>query len=782
MRRIPAPPAPPSQHEQSNAAGTEIAALAERVATARGKLPLQYDSALVDVLSEDEIAAERELAEWIRTQRRGQRRRALREELKAEQRDRRTASSIRRVEEADARWHRQALAARRRVSSQDARLAQLYRRAEWSSRALIGVVVLGMVWAGVNVQHNLVPSGDMSDPLYWLSYGIEAMISIPIITIMVVATTAARWGRELPRGKVAFFEMALLGTTIGLNAGPHLAAGHWAKAAEFSIAPIMVGVVIWLHAWVAARYAQLIDGVIRTEPADPIPLHELDTPVDAPRPRDKSNGNHLNGHGTSNGHLPVGHCDNGVSTNELGNNGRQVYSPRNGDGPHRAARDETMGRTTFSTGSTGANGHGTNGDALVGDTGWSEGPIVPNSLGINRTDRLGHITEGFDKGETAEHISGDEPLRHTTDLDRHAHNTNGRGTNGHRGSTDQTHTKNGRDPKPYGTSNGHAQADSASLIVPNSLGGNRFSHNGHDTGRLTNGAATEPITSDEPLSHTTGSDSHARNTNGHTRVGENGSGTSVNGFGHDGRTGTGRGERTNGFAHNGRELPSDRTANGEATRDGHGADDLGHEGRSRSGGGAADGDVTDGRQNGNSVALRDDQGLFDSHSTSEHTDNRLGDDIHRGDERAGRGRGNRRTADTGGGSAGDTSRSDASEKPSSRSEPVVEQLTLDADPGPEPRHPRITLDAIAAAREAVGGVEEPPVDPDEEDGVWAVARAIVERRIAKAPVGQVAEILTLADQSWTPIGIGSELGLSSAAVTRILEAARKLRHPYVLAT
>lgn len=249
-----------SMEDAVSSPNTEITALAQQVATARGKLPLQHDTALYDALSDAEIRAERELAEWIRAQRRKQRRHAVADELAAEQRDRRTGALIRRADEADARWHRKALAARRRVSSADARLAQLYKRAEWSSRALIGVVILGMVWAGVNVQHNLVPSGDMSDPLYWLSFGIEAMISIPIITIMVAATTAARWGRELERGKVLLFELALLGTTVALNAGPHLASGSYGRAAEYAIAPVMVGVVIWLHAWVSARYALLIEG------------------------------------------------------------------------------------------------------------------------------------------------------------------------------------------------------------------------------------------------------------------------------------------------------------------------------------------------------------------------------------------------------------------------------------------------------------------------------------------------------------------------------------------
>ncbi|MFQ6398373.1 hypothetical protein ACLMAJ_33650 [Nocardia sp. KC 131] len=266
--------------DNSEFASSEIAVLAQQVAAARGKLPLQHDAALLAVLSDAEIAAERELAEWVRTQRRGQRRRAVEDELAAEERDRRTAAAIRKADDADARWHRRALAARRRVSNQDARLAQLYRRAEWSSRALIAIVVLGMVWAGVNVQHNLVPSGDMSDPLYWLSYGIEAMISIPIITIMVAATTAARWGRELARGKVIFFEAALLGTTIALNAGPHMASGALGRAAEYAIAPVMVGVVIWLHAWVSGRYALLIDSAPVVESNDlpnVAPSHRVDT-------------------------------------------------------------------------------------------------------------------------------------------------------------------------------------------------------------------------------------------------------------------------------------------------------------------------------------------------------------------------------------------------------------------------------------------------------------------------------------------------------------------------
>lgn len=234
--------------------------LAARVADSRARLPLQVDSALFDALSDEEIAAERALSETIRARRRKIREHQSTAELARAQADEREAASLAKEASKNARWHRRAVASRDRLASEEAKLTQLYRRAEWSARALVGVVILGMVWSGVNVQRNMVPSGDKSDPLYWLSYGVEAMISIPIIVIMLVATTAARWGRHIPRGGVVAAEIGLLSLTVGLNAGPHIASGTWGKAGEFAIAPVMVGVVIWLHSWVSGAYAKLITG------------------------------------------------------------------------------------------------------------------------------------------------------------------------------------------------------------------------------------------------------------------------------------------------------------------------------------------------------------------------------------------------------------------------------------------------------------------------------------------------------------------------------------------
>lgn len=279
-----------SAREQIAFAGSGVDVLRQRVEVARGRLPLQDDPALYAAMSEREILAERSLAEWIREQRRQQRRRAVEAELAKEERDSKAAARIRRETDRDGRWHRQALAARRRAASPDARLAQLYRRSEWSSRALIAVVALGMCWAGVNVQHNLVPDGAMTNPLFWLSFGVEAMISVPIIVMMLHATTASSWGESVDRGKVIWIELGLLATTVGLNAGPRLANADYGRAAEYAIAPIMVGVVIWLHAWVSTRYASLIAHL----PANNAETRTYDNPEHACLPLDP-NTPHISG-------------------------------------------------------------------------------------------------------------------------------------------------------------------------------------------------------------------------------------------------------------------------------------------------------------------------------------------------------------------------------------------------------------------------------------------------------------------------------------------------------
>lgn len=148
----------------------------------------------------------------------------------------------------------------------------LHRRATWSSLRLRAVIVVGLVWSAVNVGRNLAPDGGPAGASWWLlwllSFGIEAMISVPILEVMSQAATAARLGVTVDRRKILLFEACLLTATVGLNSGPHLAAGDIGRAAEYAVAPVMVVVLMWLHAWLAARYARLINMVSPTGTLD----------------------------------------------------------------------------------------------------------------------------------------------------------------------------------------------------------------------------------------------------------------------------------------------------------------------------------------------------------------------------------------------------------------------------------------------------------------------------------------------------------------------------------
>ncbi|WP_157170817.1 hypothetical protein [Nocardia araoensis] len=87
---------------------------------------------------------------------------------------------------------------------------------------------------------------------------------MPILEVMAQAATAARLGVTAERRRILLFEACLLTATVGLNSGPHLAAGDFGRGGEYAVAPVMVVVLMWLHAWLAARYARLINMVSPT--------------------------------------------------------------------------------------------------------------------------------------------------------------------------------------------------------------------------------------------------------------------------------------------------------------------------------------------------------------------------------------------------------------------------------------------------------------------------------------------------------------------------------------
>ncbi|MGH8882570.1 MAG: hypothetical protein ACRD0P_35365, partial [Stackebrandtia sp.] len=127
----------------------------------------------------------------------------------------------------------------------------------WSMRALAGVVVAGMLWSAVNVQHNIAPGGP-SDPLYWFSYLLEAMISVCLVVIMIGTNKVSEWGILQSRRQVALAELALLALTVGLNTYPYLRGGDWYNVGVHAVAPVMIGVALLVHDAASQRYGQAI--------------------------------------------------------------------------------------------------------------------------------------------------------------------------------------------------------------------------------------------------------------------------------------------------------------------------------------------------------------------------------------------------------------------------------------------------------------------------------------------------------------------------------------------
>ncbi|MFI7524498.1 hypothetical protein [Nocardia salmonicida] len=226
----------------------EIARLQSRVEVARLREPLEADPALYSGLSRVEKWQEARTAQRVRAARRRERRRAALAEVKADAQARRARGLAARTE--------RELAA---VASPEVRRLKTFQRATWTSRVLVGLIIGALAWSAVTVQRNLAGGLTASDPQWWLGFCIEATLSGFVVAIMVLSTTAATWGKQIDRRQVVGFEVALMAAAVALNAGPHIADGDWGKTGQFSIAPIMVGVGMWLHGWISGRYADLLE-------------------------------------------------------------------------------------------------------------------------------------------------------------------------------------------------------------------------------------------------------------------------------------------------------------------------------------------------------------------------------------------------------------------------------------------------------------------------------------------------------------------------------------------
>ncbi len=220
---------------------------------AQQRLDYLSDPSLIDAPSTAEWRKERLVAEKIRSMKRAARFHEARDAHHHE-------THRRRIGLADAEAHAQAAAEQHRLISPAVRIGRLYRGSRSTTRILSSVLVAGVVWGAANVQHNMMAGVPITEPRWWLAFAIEPMITLPLIAVMQLQTTASREGRVTSEKKKKFvlIEAALLMLTLALNIGPHIGAGNLWTLLMYGVAPTMIASAVALHAFASAEYAEMI--------------------------------------------------------------------------------------------------------------------------------------------------------------------------------------------------------------------------------------------------------------------------------------------------------------------------------------------------------------------------------------------------------------------------------------------------------------------------------------------------------------------------------------------
>jgi hypothetical protein len=251
VQRQPVPPEAPA----------ELDTMETELRVAKGKARLQRDPAWLDVLSDEEVTAERSAVEQLRAIRRRQLTAAARSSADRADRERRATDRLADLELSDRLWQRRALARRARLLDSTSRLASLQRTHVVTSVVLIALAAAGISWTSVGVHDALVGPGGSP-----LAYVVEPLFSLPLVMIMTLQARAAQWGREFPsttgRRKVYALEAALLMATILVNTSnvvPGL--GHW-QGATVLLAhlapPLLILVAVTLQPMAAAFIAEVL--------------------------------------------------------------------------------------------------------------------------------------------------------------------------------------------------------------------------------------------------------------------------------------------------------------------------------------------------------------------------------------------------------------------------------------------------------------------------------------------------------------------------------------------
>lgn len=250
--------------------------LAERVEAAERRLREQRSEALYEALSDGEVEAKIAVRRRIRALKLDQELRAAEDEVRAvdletsRERSREAKAAAeedrRRNEEAELlRWKQRAGDKAEQLTSKTSQLAETAKLLVLAKRAIIAGIVLLLAWSGVNVQQQMVPSGDTTDPLFWLSYGIDLTLGGLLALLMLTSAATARAGMDQRRERIKGWrlsrymqEAAILAGSLLLNTASHLAHGELLLAAKAAVPPIMVGMLVWSYNHITSRLSDTL--------------------------------------------------------------------------------------------------------------------------------------------------------------------------------------------------------------------------------------------------------------------------------------------------------------------------------------------------------------------------------------------------------------------------------------------------------------------------------------------------------------------------------------------
>lgn len=219
--------------------------LAEQLGEAQDRLALQDDPALVQAKTPDEVAQEQRTQREIRSAFRNEERNRALAQVQACVAERELATDLRKHEHSDTLWFRRARSEAQRLASLSSRTARLYRSYQRQKLALMATALLGILWGAVNVQQGIIQwqSLDATHLLWYLSLGLEPLVTVPLVVLMTYQATLAeegqqtRWRDQFP---LRLVEASLLLMACAMNVAPH--RGEGATALLYLVPPVMITV------------------------------------------------------------------------------------------------------------------------------------------------------------------------------------------------------------------------------------------------------------------------------------------------------------------------------------------------------------------------------------------------------------------------------------------------------------------------------------------------------------------------------------------------------------